>query len=69
MKMENYDIFYLTYSFAVENSTKNHVENSTFCSVENSKVRSKENLSISLGNKSEIILTEDYISNIPSGIN
>ena len=56
-------------SFAVDNSTENYMDNSTFCSAENSKTWSEENLSINSGNKLEVILTEDSISNIPSGIN
>ena len=59
VNMDNYELFYLADSFVVENSTENYVDNSMFCSVENSKVRSKENVSISLGNKSVIFLTED----------
>ena len=53
----------------VHRPKENYVDNSEFYSLENYKVRSEENLLIRLGNKSEIILIEDYISNIPSGIN
>ena len=56
-------------SFSVVDFTKNYMGNYRFCSVDNYRVFPKENFSIISGNKSEIILTEDSISNIPPGIN
>ena len=70
MKVDNYELLYLMCSFAVNNFTETYMDISTSCSegsVQNSKP--EENLSISSGNKLEIILTEDSISEIPSGIN
>ena len=68
MKMGHHEIFHLTDCFAVDNSTENYVENHIFCPMENSKFWSKKIFLISSGNKSEIILIEDSISKIHSGI-
>ena len=53
----------------VDISTENCVENSTFFYMENYKVWYDDNFLIGLENKSEIILTEYSISNIPSVMN
>ena len=69
MKVDNYELLYLMCSFAVNNFTETYMDISTSCSegsVQNSKP--EENLSISSGNKSEIILPEDYFTKIPSRI-
>ena len=73
MKVDHYELFYLTGNFMVHNFMETYLENSTFCSegsVQNPPPNSlpNENFSINLGNKSRIILPQDYFSNIYSGI-
>ena len=73
MKVEHYDIFYIAGSFLVQNFTETYMDNSTFCYegyVQNypPNYPPNKNFSISLGNKSKIILPKDSFSKITYGI-
>ena len=74
MKVEHYELFYLSGFFAVQIFTETYMDNSTFYyegSVQNypPNYPPDENFSISSGNKSKIILPKDSFSKITYGIN